>query len=341
MIKLLTYGELLGRLHVRDHLAMSQAEAFTLYVGGAEANVAVALAQLGHTASIISAVPKNNLGERVIRTLRGYGLDTRLVTPYGEKLGLYYTDEGSGFKSSEVIYDRLGSSFSFFIPEMREVQSTVASAQWFHWTGITPAVSQNAFDSLRSILQQVNPAKTLVSADLNYRSKLWKWGKDAHEVTPELVELSQVLITTEEALEKMLGLTIDVAPEEITPAYYEQLMQRLFDEYTHLKYIFMPVRRTISAGHNRIGLFGMAASDRKMAAAPIVEITEMVDRIGAGDAMTAGIIHGISKKWPLADTVAFGVAASAYKHAIPGDFLVANEKDLLAVAGGNKAKISR
>ena len=335
-----TYGEILIRLATRDFTSLSSAEAYNLYVGGAESNVAVALSQWGMTSRIISAIPDNGLSRKVLSKLRSYEVITDHIALIGDKMGFYMTDEGSGVKPSSVIYDRAKSSFSNHQLETAVVDNSTNNTDWFHWTAITPAVSQNTSDNLSKILNHFDPNETKISADLNYRSKLWKWGKKPHEVIPEMIKSCNVLITTEESVDIMLSQEVSKAPEEIDSTYYDDLTFRLFETYANLEHVFIPVRRTISARNNTITLFGRSR-EGALRQAPVVNITEMVDRIGAGDAMAAGIINCISKGHEMDETLSFAVMASAFKHAIPGDCIDATEDDIWNVVKGNKAKIDR
>ncbi|QCK13280.1 sugar kinase [Mangrovivirga cuniculi] len=339
MAQITTFGELLLRLSPPGYQRLSQADKLELNVGGAEANVAVALGQWGHKPILLSCLPDNDLGKMVSQKLTGLKVNIDKVQYNSGRLGLYFLELGVGLRGGRVVYDRNDSVFSLVEPSIWNWNNVLQHSNWFHWSGITPALSKNAFSSLSDALKHASEKNINVSVDLNYRANLWKWGEDPTKICPDLVSKSKILITNEEATKKMLGIDVDYITEEINQDGYDRMAKELFSAYPNLTQIFIPIRRTIDASENMVTLYGNDKSEGYLSKG--INVKNIVDRVGAGDAMTAAIIHNLSNNQKLSDTVELGVAASALKHSVPGDFLIADLNELEAIVKGEKSKINR
>ncbi|NMM49694.1 sugar kinase [Marinigracilibium pacificum] len=340
MLRFATFGDILIRLSPPGFKRLSQTSSLEINIGGAEANVAVALSQWKNEVQMISAVPDNDLGKMVTDKLSGLNVDIKNISKGDGRIGLYFLEPGTGTRGGKVTYDRQGSLFSIQDPDNWHWPELInENISWFHWSGITPALTESSFLSTKKALEHVSNKGITVSVDLNYRGNLWKWGKDPIEVCPQLVAKSDIIITNEEATRKMLGLNIDYIDEEVIRTNYDRMAGDILDAFPMLKMVFIPIRRTVDASENYISLYGFDGEKGYLSTG--IQVKNIVDRVGAGDAMTAAIIHGISSGKPLDQIINLGVAASALKHSIPGDFLISDFSEVESIALGNKSKISR
>jgi 2-dehydro-3-deoxygluconokinase len=344
MMKIVTFGEIMLRLSPPDFQRFRQAHVFDIVYGGGESNVAVSLAGFGDTAEFVTRLPQNDLGEACLAALRARGVLTGHVVRGGERLGIYFLENGAAQRGSKVIYDRAGSSFAGIQPGMVDWPAVLADADGFHWTGITPAVSQSAAETC---LEAVKTAKRLgktVSCDLNYRAKLWKWGKPAGEVMAELVSLCDLAVGNEEDADKVFGIRApesDVAAGKVEAEKYKFVCEALVKRFPNLQTVAVTLRGSLSASRNTWS--GVLWTKNRFHTAPLYDIIPIVDRVGAGDAFNGGLIHGLRAYPDDPDkALRFAVAASCLKHSIPGDanVVTASEVEQL-MAGDASGRVSR
>lgn len=343
-MKIVTFGEMMLRLATPGFQRFTQARSFEATYGGGEANVAVSLANFGEEASFVTRLPTNDLGDACLNSLRGLGVQTQHILRGGERLGIYFLETGASQRGSKVIYDRADSSFAMLKPGMIDWKTVFAGADWFHWTGITPAVSQGAAETCLEAIQAARELGLTVSCDLNYRAKLWKWGKPAGEVMAELVDLCQVALGNEEDAEKVFGIRApeaDVTAGKIDASHYRFVCEALAAKFSGLKTISITLRGSLSASHNTWS--GVLWQPEAFYAAPVYDILPIVDRVGGGDAFMGGLIYGL-RHFPQdgQKAVNFAAAAACLKHSIPGDFnavSVAEVKNLMA--GDASGRVSR
>ena len=320
--KIITFGEIMLRLATPDHQRVSQATSFNASFGGGEANVAVSLANFGLQTEFITSLPENDLGQAVIMELRKYGVGTNHIIRGGERLGIYFLETGAVSRPSKVIYDRAHSSVSGIKPGMIDWNSVFKDASWFHWTGITPAISEGAAHACMEAIGVAKSKDITVSCDLNFRKNLWKWGKTAGEVMPDLVRECDIILGNEEDAEKVFGIKPDggdVTDGHISASKYQSVCLKLKKQFPKAKKIIITLRGSINADNNTWS--GVLYNGEKLFEAPEYQITHIVDRVGGGDSFMAGLIFGILN-YPGDDQKAlnFAVAASCLKHTIPGDF---------------------
>jgi 2-dehydro-3-deoxygluconokinase len=305
--------------------------------GGAEANVAVALASLGVDAAFVSVLPTNPIADAAVAELRRFGVDTSPVLRAPGRLGIYYLEAGANQRPSRIVYDRDYSSMTLAKPGDIPWPRVLEGAAWFHISGITPALSSSAADLALAALRQARAAGVTVSCDLNYRKNLWKWGQTAREVMPELVKSTNVLIANEEDVQVALGIEaeVDVQSGQLDRQQYEKLAGRVLSTYPNLQAIAITLRESFSASHN--GWSACLHDGQKFLTSRRYEITHIVDRVGAGDCFAAGLIHGMLNGLPAQESLEFAVAASCLKHSIPGDFsrVTAAEVNALLQEGGS------
>jgi 2-dehydro-3-deoxygluconokinase len=320
--KIVTFGEIMLRLATPGHQRFSQATSFCASFGGGEANVAVSLANYGLPADFVTRLPQNDLGISVIMELKKQSVNTGNIIFGGERLGIYFLETGSVSRPSKVIYDRAHSSISEIKPGMINWETVFADAAWFHWTGITPAISQGAAEACLEAVKAAKQKGLTVSCDLNFRKNLWKWGKTAGEVMPELVKHCDVILGNEEDAEKVLGIKpdkTDISAGKVDNAEYESVCKKIMLQFPDAGKIIITLRGSISADHNTWS--GVLWNGNKFFEAPLYQITHIVDRVGGGDSFMGGLIYGLIT-YPGDDQKAlnFAAAASCLKHTIQGDF---------------------
>jgi 2-dehydro-3-deoxygluconokinase len=311
---IVTFGEILMRLSPPGQLRLGQAQTFDVVYGGAEANVAIALAFFGLPVHYVTRLPDNDLGRACLQSLRQYGVGCDFVEMGGDRLGLYFLEEGAGARPTHVIYDRAHSAFATLDETTIDWASVFAGAGWFHWSGICPAVSAAAAKVTAQAVAAARAAGLVVSCDLNYRHSLWQWGAAPATVMPDLVAQCQVLAANTASL--MLGLP-DV-PAGSTPAEAGQACARLAAHYPNLKQITMTCRETVAAGQQRFT--GLLWQEGRVYTSRPFALTDVVDRVGAGDAFMAGLIYGlVAFPEDPQRVVNFASACAVLKHTIAGD----------------------
>lgn len=344
--KIVTFGEIMLRLATPDYLRFSQSNVFTATFGGGEANVAVSLANYGLDTEFVTRLPENDIARACIMDLRKYGVGTEHILYGGERLGIYFLETGAVARASKVIYDRAHSSIAEIQPGMIRWEEILKDARWFHWTGITPALSQGAADVCLEAIQTANKLGVTVSCDLNYRKNLWKYGKTAREVMPALVEGCDIILGNEEDAEKVFGIKpegFDVANTqgEVDASKFQSVCTQLMEKFPQAKKVIITLRGSINANHNTWS--GVLYDGKSLYKAPVYNITHIVDRVGGGDSFMGGLIYGLLS-YPDDDRKAlhFAVAASCLKHTIYGDFnQVTVEEVEKLMAGDASGRVSR
>jgi 2-dehydro-3-deoxygluconokinase len=336
MANVVTFGEIMLRLSPPAKELLFQSPRLSAVFGGGEANVAVSLAILGHHSRWVSVVPANPVGEAAVRELRRFGVDTGFVVRGGRRLGIYFAETGAGVRASEVIYDREGSAIAEAKTGDLDWEAIFAGMDWFHVSGITPALSASAAGLTLEAVKAARAKKMTVSVDLNYRAKLWKYGRPAPDIMREVVKYADLLAGNEEDCQKALGVgaAVDVASGRLDPKVFEDLTARVMTEFPNLARIAVTLRESVSTDENRWS--AVLRNRKEFISGPSYALRAIVDRIGTGDAFAAGLIHGLTSFDGDADALGFAVAAAALKHSIPGDFNLSTEKDIRAVAGGDR-----
>ena len=345
MAKVVTFGEVMLRLATPGYDRFSQAHRFDATFGGGEANVAVSLAQYGIDARFVTRLPDNDIARMCVSELRGLGVGVDDILYGGERIGIYYLETGAVARGSKVIYDRAHSSISEIGPGMVAWDKVLAGADWFHWTGITPALSQGAADACLEAIRAANRLGVKVSCDLNYRKKLWQYGKKASEVMPALVEGCDLILGNEEDAEKEFGIKpegfdAEKTGGEIDQTRFESVCRQLMARFPRCRKVAITLRGSINANHNTWG--GVLFDGTTLWQSRRYDITHIVDRVGGGDSFMGGLLYGLLTYPTDQEAIEFAAAASALKHTIPGDYnrvTVAEVEGL--VAGGGSGRVSR
>lgn len=343
-MKIVTFGEIMLRLAPPGSQRFTQAHTFEVMYGGGEANVAVSLANYGERAEFVTRLPRNELGDACLRSLRANGVITDHIARGGDRLGIYFLETGAAQRGSKVIYDRAGSSFATIPPGAIDWPAVFEDADWFHWTGITPAVSHGAAEACREAIQVARRTGLTVSCDMNYRAKLWKWGKTAGEVMGELVAECDVAIGNEEDADKVFGVKApdaDVIAGQVKAEQYRCVCEELVRRFSNLKTVAITLRGSLSASHNTWS--GVLWNTGQFYTAPTYDILPIVDRVGGGDAFMGGLIHGLRKyTGDPGQALHFAVAASCLKHSIVGDFNAVSAAEVeQLMAGDASGRVSR
>lgn len=344
--KVITFGEIMLRLATPDYLRFSQSNQLNATFGGGEANVAVSLANYGIPAEFVTRLPQNDIARACVMDLRKYGVGTSHIIYGGERLGIYFLETGAVARASKVVYDRSHSAISEIEPGMVNWEEVFKDASWFHWTGITPAISQGAADSCLEAIQTANRMGIPVSCDINFRKNLWKYGKSASEVMPDLVAGCDVILGNEEDAEKVFGIKpegFDVAQTEgeVNASEFESVCTQLMTQFPRAKKVIITLRGSVNANHNTWG--GVLYTDGKLYQSRRYDITHIVDRVGGGDSFMGGLIYGLLTY--TADNqkaLDFAVAASCLKHTIYGDFNQVTVEEVEKLMGGDTSgRVSR
>ncbi len=345
MKKVVTFGEIMLRLTPPGYLRFSQASSFDVVYGGGESNVAVSLANYGIPVEFVTRLPHNDIGDCALMEMRKRGVGVNHIVRGGERLGIYFLEMGAVSRGSKVVYDRAHSAMATIEKGMIDWEEVFKDAQWFHWTGITPAISQGAADACLEAIQTANRMGVTVSTDLNYRKNLWKYGKKPGDIMPELVAGCDIILGNEEDAEKHFGLHpegVDVTKGHSVEAQsYLSVMKQLMQMFPRAKKVITTLRGSISASHNTWS--GVLYDGKKLYQAPTYDITHIVDRVGGGDSFMGGLIYGMLT-WPDDDQKAlnFAVAASCLKHTIYGDAnLVTVEEVMKLMEGDASGRVSR
>ena len=343
MGKIITFGEIMLRLKSPAYERFFQSPSLEATFGGGEANVSVSLANYGLDTAFVTVLPKNDVAEACIRELRGFGVYTSKIVRGGNRVGIYFLETGAVQRPSKVIYDRAGSSICEAKPGDIDWDKTLEGATWFHFTGITPAISQGAADLSLEAVKAAQARGIHVSCDLNYRKNLWKYGKRADEVMTELVKYVDTVIANEEDFQKALCLKAesqaDVEEGELNVENYKAIASLAMETYPNIKRVAITLRESKSANHNDWRACLYNGKDfflsRKYA------ITDIVDRVGGGDSFGGGLIYGLNTYEDEKTALEYAVAASCLKHTIIGDYnrvTVAEVESLMKGSGNGRVQ---
>jgi 2-dehydro-3-deoxygluconokinase len=322
--KVVTLGEVMMRLTTPGYQRFLHSNSYEVDFGGAEANVAIALAQWGIETSHVTAFPDNDLGDAAIRYLRAQGVGTKFISQHPGRIGLYFLENGAMQRSSKIIYDRFDSVFSLFDGNDIDWNLVFEGVDWFHWTGITPAISQKAADLALKALQVASGKGIMISGDINYRRNLWQYGKTPLEVMPELIRYTNFIVAGLADFENCM----DIKKDDFADACFAAK-----ENFSNIKYITTTDRDSISASHNR--LTGLLWNCKELLTSKTYEMTHIVDRVGGGDAFMAGLIYGM---FHFTDETAleFATAASVLKHSIPGDANLCKLDEVVQLMNGEQ-----
>lgn len=343
MNKVVTFGEIMLRLAPPGYLRFSQTDKLGATFGGGEANVAVSLANYNIPVSFVTRLPDNDIGKWCLKELNKHSINTDDIVWGGERLGIYFLEKGAVNRSSKVVYDRAHSSISTIDSDMLDWEKIFKDASWFHWTGITPAISENAAKVCLEAARQASKMGLTVSCDLNYRKNLWKWGKKASEVMPKIVEHCDIILGNEEDADKVFGIhpqNTDVEQGQVSASDYESVTKQLMQKFPKAKKVIITLRGSVNANHNTWS--GVLYNGKKLYEAPKYNITHIVDRVGGGDSFMGGLIFGLMNYKDDEKALNFAVAASCLKHTIEGDFNMVTVEEVEKLMGGNlSGRVSR
>ena len=334
-MKVLTFGEIMLRLKAPGHERFFQSPMLEATFGGGEANVAVSLANYGMDAEFLTVLPKNDIADACIRELRYFGVDTKKIVRSEGRMGIYYLEGGANQLPSKVVYDRAYSSIALAKPGDIDWDKAFEGADWFHITGITPAISESAMELSLESVKEAKKRNITVSCDLNYRKNLWKYGKKASEVMQELAKYVDVAIANEEDVQKSLEITVDVNVEsgELDREKYRALGNKVLEAYPNMKCIAITLRESHSADWN--GWAACLNDGRDFYVSKKYEIRDIIDRVGGGDSFAGGLIYGLNQYEDKQSALEFAVAASCLKHSVIGDFNRVSVSDVTKLMGGD------
>ena len=323
MNKVVTFGEIMLRLSTPGFLRFSQTNSFDVVYGGGESNVAISLANYGVPVEFVTRLPKTDIGECALMEMRKRGVGTSHITYGGDRLGIYFLETGAVSRGSKVVYDRTNSAMAEIESGMIDWDQVFDGASWFHWTGITPAISKSAADVCLEAVKIASKRGITISTDLNYRSKLWQYGGNREAIMTELTSYCDIILGNEEDAEmqfgiKPKGLDIKTQGNKVKAEAYLSVCKQMIKKFPRAKKIIITLRGSISASHNSWA--GVLYDGEKMYESIQYQITDIVDRVGGGDSFVGGLIYGLLN-YPNEDQKAldFAVAASCLKHTIKGD----------------------
>jgi len=333
MAKIVTLGEIMLRLSPEGNDRFIQSESLRIIPGGGEANVAVSVANYGHDAYFVSKLPKHEIGQIAVNGLRRYGVNTEFIARGGDRVGLYYAETGASMRPSKVIYDRAHSAIAEADPSDFDFDKIMEGAQWFHWSGITPAISDKAAELTKLACEAAKRHGVTVSVDLNFRKKLWTSEKAISVMRP-LMKYVDVCIGNEEDAQLCLGFKPDADVEggKTDAEGYYGIFKGMMKEFG-FKYVVSTLRESLSATHN--GWKALIYDGKEFYQSKHYDINPIIDRVGGGDSFSGGLIHGLLTKETQGEALEFAVAASALKHTIPGDFNLVSIDEVESLAGGN------
>lgn len=339
MKKVVTFGEIMLRLAPPGFLRFSQTTSFDVVYGGGESNVAVSLANYGVPVDFVTRLPKNDIGECALMEMRKRGVNTQNIVWGGDRLGIYFLETGAVSRGSKVVYDRAHSAIAEIRSGMIDWEKVFDGAEWFHWTGITPAISQGAADVCLEAVKAASELGITISTDLNYRAKLWKYGGDREAIMTELTQYCDIILGNEEDAEKHFGIKpegLDVTKHghEVKAEAFLSVCQQMMEKFPKAKKVITTLRGSISASHNTWA--GVLYNGGKMFETRQYQITDIVDRVGGGDSFMGGLIYGLLT-YPDDDQNAldFAVAASCLKHTIKGDANLVTVDEVEKLMGGD------
>lgn len=334
MKKYITFGEIMLRLKSPNWERFFQSPLLEASFGGGEANVAVGLARFGLKVAYVSVIPNNSIGDACIGELRRQGVDTSLIVRKGNRLGIYFLEAGANQRPSKVIYDRSHSAIAEASPGDINWDKVFDRVSWFHITGITPAISLSASELSLEVVKKAREKGITISCDLNFRKSLWKYGKSAPEVMGELVKYADIVMGNEEDCQKSLGVKVDVDVESgrLQTEKYRELTDRILNLYPNIQKIAITLRESHSANNN--GWLAVFNNREEFIISKKYEINNIIDRVGAGDTFTAGLIYGFNNLHSDKEALEFAVAASCFMHSIPGDLPLLSVEEVKSLAEG-------
>ena len=323
MEKIVTFGEIMLRLGAPGNLKLIQANNFDVSYAGAEANVAVSLANYGLRTEFVTCLPDNPIAERCIMDLRGHKVGVDNIYRSGSRMGILYLETGSNARPSKVYYDRKYSSLATIELDKINWKEIFKDARWFHWTGITPALSENAAKECLKAIKTANELGVIVSCDINYRGNLWNYGKMASEVMPELVSGCDLIMGNEEDCEKVFGIKADTfdansSNGDIRQEAFKSVCKQMMNKFPKCKKMAVTLRGAINANHNTWG--GVIYDGKQLFHSRRYDITDIVDRVGSGDSFMGGLIFGLLHYDDDQLALDFATAASCLKHTLKGDY---------------------
>jgi 2-dehydro-3-deoxygluconokinase len=324
--KVVTFGEVMMRLSPPGYSKFSQANSFDLVYGGGEANVAISCAYLGMEAAHVTRFPDNALGKAATQFLRHHWLSTRHVVYGGSMIGKYFLEKGAVHRSSEVIYEREGSAFSLIEPSMIDWEDALKGADWFHWTGITPAISDGAAMCCLEAIKTANKMGITVSGDINSRKNMWKYGKSMQDVMPALVENCDIVTTSRRGILEMFDLG---SPD----GRFRDSARLLMDAFPRIKKVVGKTRKSLSASHQQIQ--GKMWNGEEYTKTEMFDITHVIDRVGTGDAFVSGLIYGLIHYDDDIQALNFASAACALKHTVVGDVNMVSVDNVISLMEGD------
>lgn len=325
---IVSLGELMMRLKPAGKLRLRQATGFEVCHGGAEANVAISLAQFGVSSRFVSALPDSELGEQAVMSLRASGVDATHILRNAGRLGLYFMEEGAEYRSGCVIYDRDNSAFTQLLASEIDWDGVFSGADWFHISGITPAISEATSDLALASMKEAKARGVHISLDLNHRERLWQYGKDATDVMPELTQFADTLIAGRGDCSACLGFSPEGDGSE--DSWYEQLSEMAMERYPNLERVAITIRMSSSAERHA---WKAHLRDRNAHHfSKSYDMQNVVDRVGTGDAFSAGLVYGLHEHMPAAEALEFAAAANCLKHAIVGDANMVTADEVKALA---------
>ncbi|HER25366.1 MAG TPA: sugar kinase [Candidatus Atribacteria bacterium] len=334
MKKYITFGEIMLRLKPPNWERFFQSPLLEATFGGGEANVAVGLARFGLNVAYVSVIPDNAIGDACIRELKRQNIDTSLIMRKGNRLGIYFLEAGANQRPSVVIYDRSHSAIAETSPGDINWDKVFEGASWFHISGITPAISLSASELSLEAVKKAQEKGLTISCDLNFRKKLWQYGKSAIEVMNELVKYVDIALGNEEDCQKSLGVKVDINVEsgKLQAEKYRELTEQVLELYPNIKKIAITLRESHSADDN--GWAAVLNNRKEFYISRKYEIHDIVDRVGGGDTFAAGLIYGFNNLHNDQEALEFAVAASCLKHSIPGDLPLLSLKEVESLMGG-------
>jgi 2-dehydro-3-deoxygluconokinase len=332
--KYITFGEIMLRLKPLNRERFFQSPLLEATFGGGEANVAVGLARFGLNVAYVSVIPDNLIGDACIGELKKHNVNTSFILRKGGRLGIYFLEAGANQRPSKVIYDRSRSAIAEAKPGDINWDKVFDEITWFHITGITPAISLSASELSLEAVKKAREKGITISCDLNFRKKLWKYGKSAPEVMTELVKYINIAIGNEEDCQKSLGVKVDIDVEsgKLQTEKYRELTDKVLNLYPNIKKIAISLRESHSANYN--GWSAVLNNREEFFISKKYEIHNIVDRVGGGDTFTAGLIYGFNNLYSDREALEFAVAASCLMHSIPGDLPLLSVEEVKSLAGG-------
>lgn len=344
-MKVVTFGEIMLRLGAPNQLLLIQSNSLDVSFAGAEANVAYSLANYGLEADYVTCLPNQPLAEKCIKELRGNGVSVKHVKWQGDRIGIIYLEPGSNARPSKVYYDRANSAFASMNEGTFDWNEILDGATWFHWTGITPALSENAAKECFRAIQTANKKCVTVSCDINYRSTLWKYGKTAADVMPKLVECCDIIVGNEEDCERVFGIKpknfdAEKIGGDVDQSSFVSVCQQMMNRFPRCQKMAVTLRGAINANHNTWG--GVLYDGNKLYQSSRYDITDIMDRVGGGDSFMGGLIYGLLHYKDDQKALDYATAASCLKHTIKGDYNQMNVSDVEnLIEGDTSGRVKR